>query len=230
MRVGCNLIVKEGNAYQSHFWEYYRPIGSIKRALEALTRYEVDEINIICLDYQAKQEFNKSIDTILESFCPTPIIFGGGINPFNYKKVLNILPSERFSFCSSILKEEFDFISKIRDRLGNQAIIGVMPLRKTREYLEIFCPRDKKFIRLTKEIVSKFVEYADEVLIYDIENDGSKKNFNFDLLEDLKIERNRLIISGGITKKSVKLARKIGLSAVYIDNSMLHVENGRLVL
>ena len=230
MRIGCNLIVKKGYAYQSHFWEYYRPIGSIKSALEALTRYEVDEINIICLDYQARQDFTESVGSILESFCPTPIIFGGGINPSNYETLLNVLPSERFSFCSPILKEEFDIISKIKDRLGVQAIVGVMPLRKTREYLEIFCPRDKKFLRLTLEIISKFVEYADEILIYDIANDGSKKNFNFDLLDSLKIERNRLIISGGITKDSVNVARKIGISAVYVDNSTLHVENGRLAL
>ena len=57
MRVGSNLILKDGFVCQSHNWGLYRKIGTLQTSLNALSRYRIDEINIISLSYKKNEDF-----------------------------------------------------------------------------------------------------------------------------------------------------------------------------
>ena len=90
MRVGSNLILKDGFVCQSHNWGLYRKIGTLQTSLNALSRYRIDEINIISLSYQKNEDLINDIKILTNCFCPTPITFGGGINTENYKILLKL--------------------------------------------------------------------------------------------------------------------------------------------
>ena len=226
MRIGANLILKDGLACQSHNWEFYRPIGPLNLALDALSRYQVDEINIISLDYRTKKDLKHSINSLMECACSTPITFGGGISFQNMNLILEALPAERYSFCSSVIANDLRPIEQVTKKLGRQSVVGCMPVKLSGHFVEIYYPKENRFIEMTKSLLGIFTANCDELLVYDVEADGQKKGFNFKLLEKLQIAPSKTIISGGITKKDVNYAELIGLCAVQLDNSILHYENG----
>lgn len=228
MRVGSNLIIKDGFVCQSHSWGLHRRIGTLQSALNALSRYRVDEINIISLSYQKHIDLIRDLKVILNCYCPTPLTFGGGINKENYKTLLKQLPAERYSFCSLLVENQIEPIKEIMSVLGRQSIVGVMPLKIDKGELKIFNPASGNFIPLTDEICFRYDEYCDEIVIYDVSSDGFKSGFNFSILENIAFRLQKLIISGGIVKSDISTAKEMGCSAVFIDNSALHYEHGRL--
>ena len=226
MRIGANLVLIEGLTHQSHNWNFYRPIGPLQDALDALSRYEVDEINVISLDYKKIDGLHLSVEKLLECNCTTPLTFGGGINIQNIDMVLKNLPAERYSFCSSLISNELSPVKKVISILGFQAVVGCMPIRIVDEKIEIFFPKEAKFVELSEDIIETFIVNCDEIIVYDTEADGQKTGFNFDIFKKLQIEPSQTIISGGIVQKDIKHATSLGISAVHIDNSSLHFENG----
>ena len=68
-------------------------------------------------------------------------------------------------------------------------------------------------------------EYADELMIIDVENEGVNNTFNFKILDQLLLSNDRIIICGGIGPKIVKHAKKLGIASCMIDNRVLHNEN-----
>ena len=227
MRVGSNLILKDGFVCQSHNWGLYRKIGTLQTSLNALSRYRIDEINIISLSYQKNEDLINDIQILTNCFCPTPITFGGGINTENYKILLKELPAERYSFCSSLVENQVKPIEEIMSVLGRQSIIGVMPLKICRGEIRLFNPKAGLFTPLTDEISSRYEEFCDEIVIYDVSSDGLKSGFNFKLLENIPFRSEKIILSGGIINSDISIAQEIGCSAVYVDNSVLHYENGK---
>lgn len=226
MRVGATLLFKNGFACQSHRWSYYRPIGTINQALGALTRYQVDEINVICLDYKDGKDLSTSIATLANCACSTPLTFGGGITQDSVQALLKVLPAERYSFCSSIIANELGAVRAVSKSLGLQSVVGCMPVRLNRDQVEIFNPAMSVYVPLSREIRERFDDNCDEVIVYDVEADGLKTGFNFEILERVGIHASKTIISGGIRKSDVSRARQLGLSAIHVDNSCLHFENG----
>jgi imidazole glycerol phosphate synthase subunit HisF len=226
MRVGANLILKNGLACQSHNWNSYRQIGTLQTALNALTRYSVDEINITSLSYKDNIDLKNDIEILQKCFCSTPITFGGGINNDNVNLIFELLPAERYSFCSSILENQVDFIKRMTSVFGRQSIIGIMPIKLFEKTIKIFNPTIGLFVPLTDNIISRYIEICDEIVIYDVNSDGLKCGFDFRLVEKIPIKPNKIIISGGITRYDISTAIEIGLSAVYVDNAFLHRENG----
>jgi len=226
LRLGANIIVIGGVAYQSHGWRLHRPLGSLSRAMEALNRYQVDEINVISLDQRYKSSFKATLNNLLKATCQTPTVFGGGINAHNIDFLLESLPTERYSFSNCFLENNLQVIKKIKENLGNQAIVGVMPLRFIGQDLQIFNSMRNSFEKLKNKHVENFYNFADEIMVFDVAGDGLKTGFDFSLLEILGIENEKIIISGGITKKDLILAKKNKIAAVYVDNSVLHKEFG----
>ena len=83
----------------------------------------------------------------------------------------------------------------------------------------------RAFVPLKVSTLDLINEYADELMIIDVENEGSNESFNFKILDNLKFQNNRLIISGGIGPTTIMKAKEIGLASCIIDNRVLHNEN-----
>lgn len=226
MRIGATLLLKDGLACQSHGWNYYRPIGPLSEALSALTRYQIDEVNVICLDHKDGRNLSSSIEILANCACSTPLTFGGGITSNNVRLILDVLPAERYSFCSSLISNELASIKAVSKTLGLQSVVGCMPVRLIEDQLEIYHPTNGVFVSLSQNIQRSFADNCDEVIVYDVESDGQKTGFNFDILDKLSMGLSKTIISGGVRKTDVSRANEFGLNAIHVDNSCLHFENG----
>ena len=67
-------------------------------------------------------------------------------------------------------------------------------------------------------------ELSNEIILIDVDNEGCNDRFNKRLLDLIDIDYSRLVISGGIGRKTIKFARSNDIASVMIDNRTLHSE------
>ena len=65
---------------------------------------------------------------------------------------------------------------------------------------------------------------ANEIILYDIENEGLSNGFNWSLLKNIPFNYDKLIVSGGIAKGDIKKAKQKEISSVLVENKVLHQE------
>ena len=203
-RIGALILFINGKCYQSFGWKQFRPLGDLETAINILDEYEVDEITIIRpvrdnLDFN----FKKDCEEISKINSNTPITFGGGIRKKSDLKILRQLPIERICLNTSFLTNKINLIKKIKSDYGKQALVCVLPAKLEKNILMIFNSKKNKFFPISKYKLDLYRDYINEYLIIDILNEGSEDKFNFEILEKLNIERNKLIISGGTGPKVI---------------------------
>ena len=88
----------------------------------------------------------------------------------------------------------------------------------------IFNSKKNKFFPISKYKLNFYKDYINEYLIIDTLNEGKEDKFNFEILEKLNIRKNKLIISGGVGPKVIKIAKKNKISSVIIENRNFYKE------
>ena len=84
-RIIGSLIVRDNFVVQSFGFKKYLPVGSVKICCENLDNWNVDEINITCIDRSANNLIKnfELIKNISNSGISTPITYSGGIRNLN---------------------------------------------------------------------------------------------------------------------------------------------------
>lgn len=226
MRVGSTLLLKNKKCYQSYSWSYFRPLGSLQIALDSLDEYECDEVAIIrpVRACDSLELFSEDIDLLREIKTMTPICFGGGIRSSQHLELLKGLPVERLVFSSAFIESNQTLIDDARQLLGKQAIQCLLPLKIMEDNVYVYDSNKAKFIKLNSVNLTLINELANEVILYDTNNDGGHDSFDKLLIERLPIEKHKLVVTGGVGKSTIDWARQEGLASVLIDNKVLHKE------
>lgn len=226
MRVGSTLLLKNKKCYQSYNWSYFRPLGSLQIALDSLDEYECDEIVIIrpVRDCDSLELFYEDLDLLREIKTMTPICFGGGIRSSQHLELLEGLPVERLVFSSAFIESNQSLIDDARQLYGKQAIQCLLPIKILADKVYVYDSNKAKFIRLNRVDLTLINELANEVILYDTNNDGGHDSFNNLLIERLPIEKHKLVVTGGVGKSTIDWAKQEGLASVLIDNKVLHKE------
>ena len=81
------------------------------------------------------------------------------------------------------------------------------------------------FKTLDSNVLDFVNDFADEVMVIDILNEGINEKFNFHILEQLNIKTEKVIISGGIGSKTINKAKELGVASCLIENRVLQKEN-----
>jgi len=226
MRVGSTVLLHNQQCVQSYYWNVLRPLGGLQSVLDSLEEYQCDEVAIIrpVRNCDTLEQFEADIKELHGLKTMTPISFGGGIRTFKHLALLSGLPIERLVFSSSFLAKNKELLEQAKDLFGHQAIQCLLPVQEKQGKLEIYCSDTAKFIT-PEDVDFDFIDkYANEVILLDVMNEGKSNQFNFGLLELLSIDSNKLIVSGGIGRESMKAAGECGLASVLIDNKTLHKE------
>lgn len=229
MRIGSILLLRGLHCIQSESWKIYRPLGNLKRCLDALSELECDEVAVINVT-RGPESIGDGIlqnDILKQSLmCSTPISFGGGLRSiYDLEKVSN-LPIERICLSSAFINGNEPLLEYAIKQFGRQAVQCVLPFRycdKTATF-ELFCSEENVFIPFNPEIMCLINSYANEVIFYDTSAEGLYNSFNWKILEQIDYPLDKTIISGGIGLEIINQAKKMGLAAVLIDNSSLHFE------
>jgi imidazole glycerol-phosphate synthase subunit HisF len=229
-RVIGTVIIKNNLAVQSMGYSHYLPIGKPEYLIENLDRWGVDEIIILDIDRSKRDlgpnfKFIKKLETIK---CKTPLAYGGGIT--SVKEGIDLINAgvERIVI-DHLLHSNLNIVKDLSHVLGSQAIIGSLPLEIINNHLFWFNYKTKKSTKLNVKIdLKKFNNFLSELIVIDYKNEGSKGNFNFNLLKYFKeINYFSLIAFGGITEleQMKKLFSMDIINAIAIGNSLNYKEH-----
>ena len=226
MRVGCTLLLSEQKCVQSYKWNKIRALGSLQIAVDSIEEYGIDEIAIIRLIRSKDKIINfiKDLEIIENLKTMTPISFGGGIRTEEHLRLLKNLPIERLIFSSAFIQSDRNIIEKSQALFGSQAILCLLPIKTINNTIFVFNSSLEAFVNIDDLNIKFINDFSNEIILYDIDNEGEENKFDFQLINKLNFDVNKLIISGGIGRDSISLARNKGIASVLVDNKVLHKE------
>lgn len=227
MRVAASLLLNNGYCYQSYEWNIFRPLGDLQTAINTLDKYEVDEIVIIrpIKGEDSNKNFNLDIELLRNIQTITPISFGGGIRSSNELNRLSGLPVERVCLSSAFIQENSNLVKNAISLFGKQAIIACLPVSLIDQKIYVY-ESDKNRMKILDEKMQNFcIRFADEIIIYDMDSEGSYDCFQMEILDKLLIPFNKLVITGGVGKNIIKLVKSKNIASSIIENRVLHSEN-----
>lgn len=120
------ITVRDGVVVKSIGYDRYHPQGSLKTAIENLDRWRADEIVIIDISRRSSVD-SRVVSEIKKANMHTPLVYGGGIRELSDIKRLLEIGCDRFVF-ERLLLDQSDVIFRAADMLGEQAVIGSLPL------------------------------------------------------------------------------------------------------
>lgn len=188
LKSGAKLIKGEGFAD--------RVVGHAMQAARVHGSREVDELMI--LDVAATPNRTEPDYAELEQLADQlfiPLTVGGGVRTVEQVKTLLRCGADKVAVCSAAL-ELPSFLSQVADQFGSQAIIAAIDVKGR----TVFSHRGTRAWPM--DVVTWAVECerrgAGEILLTDIERDGTMCGYNLDLIEEVaKAITIPLIVAGG---------------------------------
>jgi cyclase len=165
--------------------------------------WEADEI--VLLDISRKNKLSKSFFEVVNFFCQNcflPISIGGGIKNIEDARRLFKLGADKIILNSSSLNN-IGLISEIKKIYGSQSIIHSLDYKKNILNYDIYVNDGTKKINreLTEWLRILEKSGVGEILLNDIDNDGSLLGYNLDFIKKTsKITKLPLIALGGAGK------------------------------
>lgn len=226
MRVGASILYKNGFCYQTYGWQQLRPLGNLQHAINMLEAYHIDEITIIrpVRNDATNEAFFDDIKKLQDLKTMTPISFGGGIRSGEQIRSLKDIPIERLVLSSAYIQQDKKLIKVATELYGHQALQALLPVCFVKDKLSVFHCHRNEYIPLTASLLQYCADHANEVILHDIEHEGTKDSFNFSLLDTITHSNNKLILSGGIGEITARAAHDKGFAAIQIENRVLHHE------
>ena len=224
-RVGATVLIDyKRNAIQSYGFETKRVLGNLEKVLNSLDAYEVDEIHAI-IPHKGKADHDSSsvFSFLSDISISTPLGIGGGISDDNILRITQDPFFERCIFNSAVFNNT-QLLKQTKSIMGHQSMVAFMPFIIKRGLLMVYNSDDNKFVKTSNELFKRIDDHFNEIILLDAKAEGSKNGFDFEVLMQIDFPMSRILISGGLTKKDVRKAKKMGLAGVSLDNSALYSE------
>ncbi len=175
-------------------------IGDPINTVRIFNELEVDELCF--LDIRAtveKREPNLKILTGIANECFMPLSYGGGLRDFETVKKIFSIGFEKVVI-NSFAVEKPEFIKKVAEHFGNQAVIGSIDVKKN--ILGRYNVYSKDGTEKTKlepiEWAKKLEELgAGELLITSMDNDGTWEGFDIEINKKIANAVSMPIIANG---------------------------------
>lgn len=192
------------------------PINHISEHLKGSSFNEV-----LVIDY-TKSNFgmppNFSAVAQISKIFSLPITYGGGINTAEHVYKLAECGASRFYINSAIQKANgMNFLSEIVSVVGSQALILGLEVRSVSNSVVCYNSSGRELCSLGLSERLKLVDkgFFGEVIMTDVESDGTLSGFNFSILNliDMKVSVPKLIC-GGIDEIENSTLRKFKIDGV----------------
>ena len=210
----------------SHIVGKKRPLGDLQNVVNFLEMYQCDEISIIrpVRNNDTYDALQKDLAIIQKLNCMTPISFGVALTDVSMVDTLQKLPIERLIFTSAFISQNYKLIEYAIKLYGHQAIQCAIPFKIINDELEVFHSNMNSYNPINSINIDIIKDLSNEIILIDTANEGLKDSFDERVFNYLDINYNRLVISGGIGRKTIKLAKNFNIASVMIDNKVLHTE------
>jgi cyclase len=189
------VYLKNELVVQSENFLNYYPIGSLKKTLEYLYKWGVDEIIILSIDgnfsYKILKESLKEIHL--------PVTFGGNVRTSKDIQQLLEIGVDKVSF-NQLLKKNPEEIYNFSKVYGKQFIVGSVDVKKFNGSYYEYDYKTKK--KLETDIIKSIIRYQEygvgEFLLNFVDNDGLGNGLNIDISKKITSHISTpLIVCGG---------------------------------
>ena len=232
--IPCLLLHKGGLVKTVGFAEP-RYVGDPINAVRIFNEKEVDEL--VLLDIDASRErrdpsWEQIRDVVSEAFMP--IAYGGGVSSVEQAQRVIALGVEKVIVDSAVLRDP-DVVSRIADRLGSSSTVVAVDVKRD------WRGRHRVFDAVAgKATAADPVEHArdaerrgaGEILVNDVDRDGTGKGFDLPLLRQLCPALGVPVIAcgGAGTLDHFREAVAAGASAVAAGSMFVFIGRHRAVM
>jgi cyclase len=202
-----NVLVKSIN------FENYRNVNSIIPVIKLFNKRNIDEMIFLDLNnnvnYELLSNFVNEVDF--------PITYGGGIDSIETMKKIYNIGFDKISL-NSILYQDNDFSRKACEIFGKQSIVASVDIKEINN--NYYCHYNNGKINSNITIYDHIENIIDtdsiaEILITNIDYEGTFKGFDYELYNSLKDYNIRIIANGGGMYEENNIKKTISLKNVY---------------
>lgn len=195
------LLLDNGEVYKTFQFKNRQYIGDPINTINIFNEKKVDELIVLDISKEVKSKgpnFEILADIASEAFFP--IAYGGGIQSLEQAKQIMGLGFDKLSFCSAIYENPLLIENSVK-MFGAQSVLACLDFRLgSLGDINIYINNGNKKINWSIEkylnIIEKF--HVGELMVNDIDKDGTLGGYNFDLLKKLKEKiKIPMIASGG---------------------------------
>ena len=185
-RITPCLLIRNKGLVKTVKFKPFKYIGDPINAVKIFNEKEVDEIIIVDID--ASVNGNEPDYRLIEKLayeCRMPLCYGGGIKTAEQAQRIFALGVEKISI-SSIAVQNPEIITEIANVVGNQSVVVVLDVKKKLfGGYEIYTHNGTKKTGIDPvEFVQKIEKLgAGEIVINSIDNDGTMKGYDLNLLD-----------------------------------------------
>jgi cyclase len=200
------LLLHKGGLYKTKQFKKPRYVGDPINAVRIFNEKQVDELMILDIDCSVNNSApNYKLIEEIASEAFMPVAYGGGVNSLEIAKKLFGLGIEKVVL-NTILQQDTTLIQQIGDIYGAQALVACIDFKKnlfgkTNAYFK--SGRTKADQSIPK--LAKLYEAAGagELLLNDIDREGSYSGYNLTMLKELvSIVNIPVVVSGGASQNS----------------------------
>jgi imidazole glycerol-phosphate synthase subunit HisF len=216
-RIIVSLLLENEGLVKTKKFKEARYIGDPINTVKIFNEKKVDELCIFDIGATTKEyEPNYSLIERIAAQSRMPICYGGGIKSSEQAQKIFNLGIEKIAISSAIFTDP-NIIESIADKVGIQSVVVVLDVRKKMfGGYEIYINNGKRVIKenlfsLISELEKKGVG---EIIINNIDLDGTRKGYDFNLIEKVSEELSiPLTVLGGAGSLDdiKKLIEKFGI-------------------
>jgi imidazole glycerol-phosphate synthase subunit HisF len=204
-------------------------IGDPLNAIKIFNDKRVDELMI--LDITASKENKIPNYKLIEEMAGEafmPLGYGGGIKNFEQAKQVFSLGIEKI-ILNSVIIENPKLITKISDVYGSQSVVISLDYKKkiwgsNKPYF--YSGQKKKDIDLLKFTIELIDLGAGEIILNDIERDGTFAGYNFEIYNTMKSMSVPIVLLGGCSGLiNLKEAISNGVKALAASSIFVYKNN-----
>lgn len=194
------LLLKDRGIYKGIKFRNHKYVGDPINIVKIFNDKEVDEIIVFDIEATIK---NKPInyeylkDVVSEAFMP--VSYGGGIKTVDEVRQLFSIGIEKVVLNTQAF-ENPRLISDLADRFGSQSVVVSLDVKKSLFGARIYVAAASKRTRFSLEEAAISVERlgAGEIVINDIDRDGTFSGYNLDYVRQVaRVVTIPIIICGG---------------------------------
>lgn len=200
------LLLHKGGLYKTKQFKKPSYVGDPINAVRIFNEKQVDELMILDIDCSVNNsEPNYELIEEIASEAFMPVAYGGGVNSLEIAKKLFGLGIEKVVL-NTILQHNITLIQQIGDIYGAQAVVACIDFKKnlfgkTNTYFKSGSTKaDQSIPQLAKLYEAAG---AGELLLNDIDREGSYSGYNLTMLKELvSIVNIPVVVSGGASQNS----------------------------
>jgi cyclase len=185
----CLLIRKRGLVKTVNF-KNEKYVGDPINAVRIFNEKEADELIVLDIDATVENRVPdfKTIEH-LAAECRMPLCYGGGVNAMDQALKILGLGVEKIAISSYAVRKP-EFVTELASSIGSQSVVVVLDVKKdskTGKY-EVFTHNahnntGKSPVELARQMEQRGVG---EIIINSIDNDGSMKGYDLDLVDQIR--------------------------------------------